>query len=405
MSSAPAAFPRRGAPDEYFPAFDWLRIALAVQVVAAHNGILNFEGDASIPVQIFFSLSGWLIGGILCRSVPADLPRFYFNRFARIWIPYLVAVGLLIAVALLKDRVTAKWIEFLFYKLTFVFNLFGSPQYEHYAQAPLQGAGSHFWSICAEEQFYLLAPLLIVVLPFGRSFLLWTTISAAALWFPVARDYAAISLGVLAALSKLRHGDWYRTKIGAATIVLVLAGLTAAVVTRRLPQSIAVPFIGTAIVLLLARPGAGSRVSRFVGGISYPLYLNQWIGMRGVILACNKLGWRTGFGAQLLMVAIDVGIASLLYLTVDAPVRRERDRFFTSGRGLAVAATGAVLVLVGIAGGILYRRNPPTATSSSRTSAVRVAGFDDLSEGITTAVSTRPTKKLGAEGNLDAEFD
>ena len=95
-------------------------------------------------------------------------------------IPYFVAIGLLIVASLLKESVTVKWLEFIFYKITFVYNFFGPPQLECCVNAmPLDGTGNHFWSIAAEEQFYLLAPFLLAVLPsrIGKSIWFWIVLT------------------------------------------------------------------------------------------------------------------------------------------------------------------------------------------------------------------------------------
>jgi peptidoglycan/LPS O-acetylase OafA/YrhL len=72
---------------------------------------------------VFFALSGFLIGGILLNSDAKDVPRFYFNRSTRIWIPYAIAIALLLTVTLLKQGWpdTKMW-EFFTYKATFVYN-------------------------------------------------------------------------------------------------------------------------------------------------------------------------------------------------------------------------------------------------------------------------------------------
>lgn len=60
----------------YYPWFDWLRLVLALLVVSSHEGILNgFREAGNFGVQVFFALSGWLIGGFLLDRGPADLPR------------------------------------------------------------------------------------------------------------------------------------------------------------------------------------------------------------------------------------------------------------------------------------------------------------------------------------------
>jgi len=245
--------------NQYFPAIDYLRFALALSVAAFHANLLPMRLFGELPVQIFFALSGWLIGSILVRSKPSDLPSFYWHRALRIWPPYFAAVAILLSIGLLKDPLTAKWLEFAFYKLTLTFNLFGMQQWQQYALAPMQGAGAMFWSIAAEEQFYLVAPFLITLLPLGRSVVTWAVISFCVLLSPVYYDFAAISIGVLAAITRHRFGDWHLTRAGTIVILLVAMGaiLSLLVSVNRVFDAL----IGMPIVLLLARRG-GSRSLR-----------------------------------------------------------------------------------------------------------------------------------------------
>ena len=67
-----------------YPAFDWLRFFLASIVVLYHFDVIPWHRAGNLAVQVFFALSGWLIGGILVRSDTKHLPRFYFNRATRI---------------------------------------------------------------------------------------------------------------------------------------------------------------------------------------------------------------------------------------------------------------------------------------------------------------------------------
>ena len=76
-----------------FPLFDWLRFILASVVALSHEGLFVWDRAGNLAVQIFFALSGWLIGGILLRTERTGLPRFYFNRATRIWIPYFGAIA------------------------------------------------------------------------------------------------------------------------------------------------------------------------------------------------------------------------------------------------------------------------------------------------------------------------
>src|ERR1700761_7391411 len=190
----------------YYPWFDWLRLSLACMVLLAHEGILGWRYAGNLAVQVFFALSGWLIGGQLVTLSRRELPRFYFNRALRIWVPYFLAVTILVLLSAFRQHLTAKWFEIVFYDYTSVFNLFGVPQQLANPKAmPLDGTGGHFWSVNAEEQFYLLAPLVLVIVPsrLGRRVLAWACIACVA-W--VTRCYASIAFGVLVAVVAHHHG-------------------------------------------------------------------------------------------------------------------------------------------------------------------------------------------------------
>src|SRR5262249_28730053 len=144
---------------EQVAAFDVLRFLLAFSVLLSHMGVLTWEASGNLPVQVFFALSGWLIGSILYNTIPTELSRFYFNRATRIWIPYFTTVAILYLVSAVHEQVhSPRWHEFLIYDLTFTHNWFSLLPNAQVAlsQMPLQGTGNHFWSIAVEEQFYLL---------------------------------------------------------------------------------------------------------------------------------------------------------------------------------------------------------------------------------------------------------
>ncbi len=335
----------------YYPAFDYLRILLAAIVTAVHSHLIGWDWVGHYAVQVFFALSGWLIGGILLRSTIADLPRFYFNRSARIWIPYFAAIALLMAASLLKDDVTAKWLETFFYDVTFVFNFFGLPQIEAFRDAmPLQATGAHFWSICAEEQFYLLAPLLVILLPavLGRSIMGWSLLAVAALASPFWGSFGAISLGVTAAVVRSHYGEWHTGRIAWLMLVGLVALIVAAISFGVVSYRIAAPFSSIGIVLALAQGGAPSPVASFLGGMSYPMYLNHWIGVFAANAVFGKLGLRDTLYCQLSGVIIAFFVAAILYVLIDRNVQRNRDRYFTKARGIAAASVGSALVVTGL---------------------------------------------------------
>jgi len=42
----------------YYPAFDYLRIILAIAVAASHSGLIGWNQAGNYSVQVFFALSG-----------------------------------------------------------------------------------------------------------------------------------------------------------------------------------------------------------------------------------------------------------------------------------------------------------------------------------------------------------
>ena len=190
--------PRYFAPIEYttrFPALDGIR-ALAVSMVfllhyggGAHQGralqVFNIvRNRLGIGVDIFLVLSGFLITGILydTRRDSHFFKRFYVRRSVRIFPVYYLlfaVLGLLTPIMQYQWRWKHAW--FAVYLGNFFanadFSLYNIPslRYPH-----LVAVIGHLWSLCVEEQFYLLWPL-VVWLVRDRVKLLWLCFTVAGL--------------------------------------------------------------------------------------------------------------------------------------------------------------------------------------------------------------------------------
>jgi peptidoglycan/LPS O-acetylase OafA/YrhL len=300
-------------------------------------------------------LSGWLIGGLLLALPRGEIRRFYFSRALRIWCPYFLALGLLTAVSILRDPVDHKWAEFIFYKATFVYNLFGTRQLaQHIHQMPLAGTGNHFWSVNAEEQFYLLAPLLLVLAPrrYGRSLLIWLALAVVA-W--VSQTYASIIFGVLAAVTANRCAfhtkRWFRS---AAGVVVAVSGVGFAVGTD---YELLAPVCAIALVMLLAVRGNRHPLGELAGGMSYPLYLNAWVSVFTLNFLCKRMGITDHLVHEALTVAASFALAALLYWQVDRRILGIRGQLYTPRRATAAMAVAYGAVMLGLCGGFfLYNR-------------------------------------------------
>jgi peptidoglycan/LPS O-acetylase OafA/YrhL len=112
-------------------------------------------------VDLFFVLSGYLISSQLfltiAQSKKISFRNFFIKRFFRIIPAYLVVVAIYFFVPSFHER---EALSPLWRFLTFTQN-FG-------LDISIHGTFSHSWSLCIEEQFYLLLPLILIALVYYR---------------------------------------------------------------------------------------------------------------------------------------------------------------------------------------------------------------------------------------------
>jgi len=337
----------------YYPYFDYLRIVLAIIVMLFHDGLIKWVHSGDLAVQVFFALSGWLIGGILLKLSVKDLPRFYFNRAFRIWIPYYFALILIIAVSLLRDPITPKWMEIVFYDLSFVYNIFGPPQLAEYAQfMPLQSTANHFWSVNAEEQFYLVAPILLVLAAskFGRTVFAWIGIAIVA-W--ITNIYGSMVFGVLAAVVVHHYGPVHSNR-SVRSILIGVTGISFAGIIYGFNYDLLAPIFAIGVVLLLAIKGSQDRLGAFWGGVSYPLYLNHWIGVFMANALLGRFGLRGSVFGHILSNSLNLVIAAVLYCLIDRKIVSMREKWFTHKRGIIATSLAYSLTGIGLLGGWMF---------------------------------------------------
>lgn len=160
----------------FYPALDGLRAIAVLMVFCQHylNTIpaLNW-GWAG--VDVFFVLSGFLITGILydSRDTVHRFRRFYMRRALRIFPLYYGVLALGLALTPLFHWVWHPawylWPVYLGNYARFIWlqdPLFAAGAVEHLrstldAHPPLFLYLGHFWSLCVEEQFYLVWPLVV----------------------------------------------------------------------------------------------------------------------------------------------------------------------------------------------------------------------------------------------------
>lgn len=144
------------------PGLDLLRAIAILWVMPFHSYIAGYMGGGVLRwsgwmgVDLFFALSGFLIGSQVFNALVSrgsvDFVDFYLRRGFRTLPAYFVMLGIYIAWPSMRE---AAGMMPLWQFLTYTLNLFIDPN---------RAAFSHAWSLCVEEQFYLLFPLLALLL-------------------------------------------------------------------------------------------------------------------------------------------------------------------------------------------------------------------------------------------------
>lgn len=198
MRSADAHEP--AVPKGYFPALDGLRLICCAWVVVGHSfrdhpWEARASALASMGVNVFFALSGFLITTILLSERQAhgrvDFRAFYVRRALRIFPVYYAAVALTFGLlALFGDRFLRPFAATRAEMEPGLAALAYATFTANWTALRVPSSIDVLWSVCVEEQFYLVAPWLFT-LRGGR----WPALGPILVGFVV----AWITRGVLAA--------------------------------------------------------------------------------------------------------------------------------------------------------------------------------------------------------------
>ncbi len=158
---------------EHRKQIDGLRFFAFLPVFLVHSDVTRFWWG-SYGVSLFFVISGFLITRILItfenRPRRQMLKSFYARRALRIFPAYYLVLGLAAATVGI-----AYLPAFALYVMNWgiFFYTWVQPELVDKAWDPTRMYGIHFWSLCVEEQFYLVFPLLFSFLRPGRTRLSW----------------------------------------------------------------------------------------------------------------------------------------------------------------------------------------------------------------------------------------
>ena len=304
-----AGTPKRS---ELRPEIQALRAVAVVTVVIFHVWPEAMPGGF-VGVDVFFAISGFLITAHLLREVQRtgtlSLWQFWARRARRL-LPaslltlFVCAVGTLVLVPQLY------WQQFLTEigtSTAYVQNWqLASDAVDYFAADNRESPVQHFWSLSAEEQFYVFWPLLILVAAWTArrrlaAGIVLSTVTALSLWYSItetASNPAAayfvtptraweFGAGGLLALVAARSSlpDGARALLSWAGLAAVLYAAVFYSTETAFPGWTAiVPVAGALAVIHAGMPQARwgpspllrVRPAQFVGDISYSVYLWHW---------------------------------------------------------------------------------------------------------------------------------
>jgi peptidoglycan/LPS O-acetylase OafA/YrhL len=342
---------------KYEPSLDGIR-SLAVVAVLTFHAFPDYIPGGWIGVDLFFVLSGFLITKILLdeidRTGTLDLRIFYYRRFLRLMPPLwsvLLAVLPVIIIAKNSDLLFKAWAAAATYLMNFNRAFGWGPEY------PL----GHTWSLAAEEQFYLIWPVFILLAGNRRRLWWWTIILIAV---SIAVRLFLISRGA----SPIRIYNGFVTHSDPILFGCVLAATEVPVLWRRVISELWPLWLGLIFALTIQLPamrndimGVGLpllgllgcfliisamhgeilrallsiRPIVFTGKISYALYLWHF-----PLLQFSAVKFHlTGF-LLFIPVAVSFCAAILSHYTLEAFFRKLKLRTATANPGSLALSTG-----------------------------------------------------------------
>jgi peptidoglycan/LPS O-acetylase OafA/YrhL len=353
----------------YMPGMDGLRAIAVIGVILYHLNIPWFLGGFS-GVTVFFVLSGYLITDILIdewnQTNKIDYVRFMIRRFRRL-APALLTMIFIVTILVIFtnhpsfEKLRSDFLPSLLYVTNWWYIFHEVSYFDSFGpSSPL----THIWSLGIEEQFYLIWPLLvIVVFTFIKSkrlrvfvILAGVVISAwlmAFLYIPgedpsrvyYGTDTRAFSLLLGAALAFVwpsqrlsktlpRHASWVLEVLGITglSLLFIMFMITTEFDTFHYQGGmLLLSIITTLVVAALAHPASklGRWLSvkplRWIGVRSYGIYLWHYpiIILTTPIINTDGLNiWRIT-----LQIGATFIISALSYRFVETPIRTGRIKF------------------------------------------------------------------------------
>ena len=412
-----------GSSQSYRPDIDGLRAVAVLSVVLYHAGVPMLPGGF-VGVDIFFVISGFLITRIIAREIADDrfsIVRFYERRTRRIFPALFVMLGVssIVASVVLLPAEMLDFGQSLAAATLFVSNVFFWQTTDYFGGPAHLKPLLHTWSLAVEEQFYIILPLLLLVLArLSRQRTMHVLLAVTALSFvismwavaekPNAAFYllptrfwelmagALLALGAFPAITSRRVAS-FTACTGAGLLAISIFGFSSA---TAFPGAHALlPVLGTVLILYAGMFTRDTGVARalslppvvFVGMVSYSFYLWHW-----PVLTFARI-WRgevLGPGETAFLVGVSFAFAVLSWRFVETPFRQRR--VAAAPRPLFGAA--AVAMTVTLVFGVFAHASQGWTQRHEGYAPPLIAGLDQMKVGVCFLTDTQqPEQWAGTE--------
>lgn len=364
---------------QFYPEIQGLRAIAILAVIVFHFGGTILPGGY-IGVDMFFVISGFLITKMIVHEVNLgtfSLARFYKNRVVRL-LPNLflmITATVVISYFVLRPYDFFQYAKSLQFSAIYLTNMVFARQQGYFDMSRDVKPLLHTWSLSIEEQFYLIFPLLIILLfkLKAHRITVLMCIALASLWvrfnyvqqhlptesfFSFAGRAWEFIVGALIVVMPTTLKAKLSGNNSLSLVALMLISAALLFLDEGIPYAsllLIAPCLATAMLIVsssntLASRWLSGKALTFIGAISYSLYLWHW----PLMVWFHNVDYGLPVAIQnSMLVILTIVISYLAWKYVEEPFRKNRDKF--SGKWVGLTTLGFAL-FCGSVGGYIYAK-------------------------------------------------
>lgn len=374
MSQKPQVSNSRPPASSFREDIQVLRGLAVTAVILYHLEIPGLSGGY-LGVDVFFVVSGFVITGAMLNSdgsKKSNLISFYRRRVRRI-IPassYILLITYICSFILLPlIHIKRFTFDFVLSSLMVSNVGFAFQNFDYLNQSKTPSPFLHYWSLAIEEQFYLIWPFIliffiksikkwifpIVLVTFGIAMLSTFMFPKISFYSPFSRAWEFLIGASLHFVSRPFNSLLLKKSIRISSLIFLLASLAMADSSFPVPNvRTAIPVICTGILILTGFSVRFLSILKYVGDISYSLYLVHW-----PIILISTLIFGAPKGVEKVLLAVLIILISIFVFTdIERPFRYPNIVVLSNWHFVRLVIPIVFIVILGLLNGAFQTRKP-----------------------------------------------